>query len=102
MTTIAQPVTTASIDPDLVVYPAESHSCYPLALRAVTDPDEVAVGVCTRGGGQPATWTVLDERMAREVHAYLTQWIAARDLEAVPEQTRRRMAGPIRRRRDHD
>ncbi|HEY2193978.1 MAG TPA: hypothetical protein VGH76_17015 [Actinomycetospora sp.] len=44
--------------------------------------------------------------MAREVHAYLARWIAARDLERaheVPEQTRRRMAGGlIHRRRAHD
>ncbi len=67
-------------NPDLIVYPAEAHACYPLALRSVSDPDEVAVGVCTRGDGVPASWSVLDERMAREVHAYLTRWIAARDV----------------------
>jgi hypothetical protein len=83
--TTTHPVTTATIDPDLVVHPAEQGACYPLALRAVTDPDEIAVGVCTRAGGQPATWTVLDERMAREVHAYLGRWIAALDVE-LPRQ----------------
>jgi hypothetical protein len=92
MTATLPPTTPDTAGEDLIVHPAEAHSCYPLALRSITDPDEIAVGVCTRDNGVPASWCVLDERMAREVHAYLTRWIAARDVAQadVPAQRRRR------------